>query len=87
VTPSATAAAPRSTRRKTVAAPSCATCFFGVNGLCALDADEPCPTYRPAGPDGLSPPRQLRFQFRRPALETSAWAFPSAEEQAELHQR
>lgn len=85
MTPPASAAPPRPNRRKQVAAPSCATCFFGVNGLCALAGEEPCPTFRPAGPDGLRPPRQLRFQFRQPGLETSAWAFPSAEEQAERY--
>ncbi len=29
--------------------------FFARNGLCALNLDEACPTYRPDHPDGLRP--------------------------------
>jgi hypothetical protein len=32
--------------------------------LCALGLEEPCPTFRPAHPDGLRPPQQLSFVFR-----------------------
>ena len=32
--------------------------------LCALEDKKPCPTFRPAHPDGLRPPRQLAFVFR-----------------------
>ena len=32
--------------------------------LCALEEKTPCPTFRPAHPDGLRPPRQLAFVFR-----------------------
>jgi hypothetical protein len=42
----------------------CQDCFFHQNMLCALGLDEPCPTFRPAHPDGLRPPRQLSFVFR-----------------------
>ena len=42
----------------------CQDCFFHQNMLCALGLDEPCPTFRPAHPDGLRPPRQLAFVFR-----------------------
>ena len=65
--------------------PSCADCYFRCNLLCALDQAEACPTYRPDHPDGLRPPRQLRFVFRQPGRTTAAWAFPSASDQAALH--
>ena len=29
--------------------PRCEDCFFGANGLCALQEQKPCPTFRPAG--------------------------------------
>jgi hypothetical protein len=64
---------------------SCEQCFFRCNMLCALTVDEPCPTFRPNHPDGLRPPQQLRFQFRQERRTRSAWAFPSAQEQAALH--
>jgi hypothetical protein len=32
--------------------------------LCALEEKTPCPTFRPAHPDGLRPPSQLAFVFR-----------------------
>jgi hypothetical protein len=50
-----------------------------------LELDEPCATYRPDHPDGLRPPRQLRFVFRQERRRQAAWAFPSAQEQAALH--
>lgn len=64
---------------------SCEGCFFRQNLLCALPDDEPCATYRPAHPDGLRPPRQLRFQFRQERRTQAVWAFPTAQEQAALH--
>jgi hypothetical protein len=45
--------------------PRCDDCFFGVNGLCVLREKKPCPTFRPAHPDGLRPPQQLSFVFRQ----------------------
>jgi len=42
----------------------CEDCFFHQNMLCALEEKTPCPTFRPAHPDGLRPPRQLAFVFR-----------------------
>ena len=45
--------------------PHCDDCFFGANGLCALREKKPCPTFRPAHPDGLRPPQQLSFVFRQ----------------------
>ncbi len=63
---------------------SCESCFFRQNLLCALPDDEPCATYRPAHPDGLRPPRQLRFQFRQERRTQAVWAFPTAQEQAAL---
>ena len=44
--------------------PRCEDCFFHQNMLCALEEKTPCPTFRPAHPDGLRPPRQLAFVFR-----------------------
>jgi hypothetical protein len=52
----------RSSRR--TKKPRCQDCFFHQNMLCALGLDEACPTFRPAHPDGLRPPRQLSFVFR-----------------------
>lgn len=45
--------------------PRCEDCFFHQSMLCALEEKKPCPTYRPAHPDGLRPPRQLSFVFRQ----------------------
>ena len=53
---------------------SCENCFFGANGLCALNLGEPCATFRPAERD-LAPERQLAFVFRTERT-TSAYAFP-----------
>ena len=64
---------------------TCEGCYFKCNLLCALDLDEPCATYRPDSPEGLRPPRQMRFVFRQERRTQTAWAFPSAEEQAALH--
>jgi hypothetical protein len=64
---------------------SCETCYFRCNLLCALELDEPCVTYRPDSPEGLRPPRQLRFVFRDDSLSRPAFAFRSAQEQAGLH--
>ena len=64
---------------------TCEDYFFRRNTLCALDLEAPCPTFRPNHPDGLQPPRQLRFVFRQERRRQAAWAFPSAQEQAALH--
>ena len=45
--------------------PRCEDCFFHCNMLCALPDKKPCPTFRPAHPDGLKPPQQLSFVFRQ----------------------
>ena len=58
-------------RKKTV---TCEDCFFRRNMLCALNLDEPCPTWRPAERN-LAPERQLAFVFRTERT-TSAYAFP-----------
>ena len=76
------AAAHRSAKVRKV---SCEDCFFHRNTLCALSLDEPCATFRPDHPDGLRPPRQMRFVFRQERRRQAAWAFPTAEEQAALH--
>ncbi len=64
---------------------TCQECFFGCRDLCALDLSEPCATFRPDSPEGLRPPRQLRFAFRSERRARAAWAFPTPEEQAALH--
>lgn len=71
----------RNTTRKV----SCEDCFFRNNLLCALAVDEPCATFRPDSPDGLRPPRQMRFHFRQERRTQVSWAMPSAQEQAALH--
>lgn len=64
---------------------TCEDCYFRCNLLCALRLTEPCATFRPDGPDGLRPPRQLRFTFRQEGRAHAAWAFPTPQEQAALH--
>jgi hypothetical protein len=64
---------------------TCDDCFFGRNGLCALALDQPCATFRPDSPEGLRPPRQMRFVFRQERRRQAAWQFPTAQEQAALH--
>jgi hypothetical protein len=64
---------------------SCESCYFKCNLLCALSVDEPCVTYRPDGPEGLRPPRQMRLNFRDDSLSRPSVAFRSAQEQAALH--
>jgi hypothetical protein len=64
---------------------SCDDCYFRCQLLCALPLDEPCATFRPNRPEGLQPPRQLRFAFRQERSARATWAFPSAQEQAALH--
>ncbi len=64
---------------------SCDNCFFGRNGLCAVAGAAPCATFRPAHPEGLRPPSQLRFVFRQERRLQVAWTFPSPNEQVALH--
>jgi hypothetical protein len=64
---------------------SCESCFFRVNMLCAISDSGPCATYRPDHPEGLRPPRQMRFEFRQERRLQVTWAFPSASEQLALH--
>jgi hypothetical protein len=63
---------------------TCEECYFKRNLLCALQLPEPCPTFRPNAAQ-LRPPQQLRFVFRQEHRARSAWAFPSAQEQAALY--
>jgi hypothetical protein len=51
--------------RRAVRKPRCEDCFFHQKMLCALPDKRPCPTFRPAHPDGLKPPQQLSFVFRQ----------------------
>ena len=76
---------PAATARKNKKQPSCDDCFFRCNLLCALELEKACPTYRPDRPEGLQPPRQLKFTFRTEERTTTAWTFPTATEQAALH--
>ena len=71
----------RTTKAKKV---SCESCYFRCNLLCALSVDEPCVTYRPDSPEGLKPPRQMRFVFRQERRTRAAFAFPSAQDQLAL---
>jgi hypothetical protein len=64
---------------------SCEDCFFRQNSLCAVSDSEPCATFRPNHPDGLRPPKQMRFVFRQERRRQSAWAMPDAQQQALLH--
>lgn len=77
-------AVPTATRSKSPKV-SCEECFFHQNLLCALSCEEACPTFRPNHPEGLRPPRQMRFVFRQERRRQVAWALPSAQEQAALH--
>ena len=71
--------------RAVAAKASCENCFFHQNLLCAIEASGPCATFRPAHPDGLRPPSQMRFVFRQERRMHVAWAFPSPNEQVALH--
>jgi hypothetical protein len=64
---------------------SCEKCYFHQEMLCAVTNAGPCATFRPAHPDGLRPPRQLRFEFRQDRRKQVAWTFPTAQEQFALH--
>jgi hypothetical protein len=77
------AVATRSAKSRTKV--TCGDCFFARHGLCALELDEPCTTFRPDHPDGLRPPRQMRFEFRQERRRQTVFAFPSAQEQAALY--
>ena len=66
-TPVAGASSPAASQpaRSPARKPRCEDCFFFQNMLCALPDRKPCPTFRPAHPDGLKPPQQLSFVFRQ----------------------
>lgn len=64
---------------------SCEGCFFKHHGLCAITHAGSCATFRPNRPEGLRPPSQMRFDFRRERRMQVAWQFPSAAEQVALH--
>jgi hypothetical protein len=64
---------------------SCEDCFFRVNCLCAVVDAQPCASFRPALPEGLRPPRQMRFVFRQERSLQVAWKFPTPSEQIALH--
>jgi hypothetical protein len=56
--------ASRSPKKRRRSGPTCEECFFHRRMLCALDLDEPCPTFRPDDPAGLVPPRQPALLIR-----------------------
>ena len=64
---------------------TCEDCYFARNVLCALERTQTCAAFRPHRPEGLRPPRQLRFAFRAEGTGRPTWAFPTADEQAALH--
>lgn len=61
---SAATAATRAPARRRKVKPSCEGCYFGRRGLCALQLDEPCSTFRPDSPEGLVPPTQPMLLVR-----------------------
>lgn len=63
----------------------CEDCFFHQNKLCAVTQVGECATFRPNRPEGLRPPKQMRFNFRQERRLQVAWAFPSPSEQLALH--
>lgn len=73
---------PLGSTTKTAKKPSCESCFFKQNLLCALDLDGPCPTYRPNSELGLVPPKQTQLPIAGQRQISDRWAFPTAAEQA-----
>jgi hypothetical protein len=59
-------ASPGLKTRRTI---TCEDCYFRRELLCALQLDEPCPTFRPASIDGLVPPPQAPLVPLPSALE------------------
>jgi hypothetical protein len=55
--------------------PTCQECYFRRHGLCALNLERPCPTFRAAGRT-LQPPQQPRLVPRplQPAVVAAAIA-------------
>jgi hypothetical protein len=53
---------------------TCNDCYFRREGLCALQGDVPCPTFRAAPAGELVPPRQARLVPLRPLATQSAAA-------------
>ena len=62
---------PGLTKRRNI---TCDDCYFRRELLCALQLDEPCPTFRPASLDGLVPPPQAPLVPLGYALEDSEGA-------------
>jgi hypothetical protein len=42
----------------------CSDCYFRREGLCALNQDTPCPTFRAVTRGSLAPPKQPRLVAR-----------------------
>jgi hypothetical protein len=56
--------------------PTCQDCYFRRNGLCALNPERPCPTFRAAGRT-LQPPQQAPLVTRALTLNAQAAAVPA----------
>ena len=50
---------------------TCNECYFRRSGLCALQLEAPCPSFRHADRGALTPPQQARL-IARP-LRSHAW--------------
>ena len=55
--------------------PSCNDCYFRRAGVCALNLDAPCPTFRAVRRGAIVPPRQARLI---PLTNARAEAAPAA---------
>jgi hypothetical protein len=53
---------------------SCNDCFFRKTSLCALDLDEPCPTFRPALKGEMVMPKQARLVEHQPTYGAAGWS-------------
>jgi hypothetical protein len=52
--------------------PTCADCYFGRAGLCALAGEVICPTFRASTADRLAPPPQPRLVPRSASIHAAA---------------
>ena len=52
--------------------PTCADCYFRREGLCALQVEAICPTFRVQSLGTLAPPPQPRLVPRAPAVHAAA---------------
>ena len=50
---------------------TCENCYFRREGLCALQGNTPCPTFRAATVGRLTPPMQPRLVLRSPVAQVA----------------